>query len=137
MLKPLLVAVLLTGLCTPVAVGATAPPSTCLEPPVSDKNELCVDLLPYSGKEFAGYGRFVPTAKDAPDQLDVVVQQSRTMWPEPLTIAKKTVTGNGEISAVTDAGAISADATAVRACATGFVLTGSRAYDVCTPWQPV
>ncbi|PRY45821.1 hypothetical protein [Umezawaea tangerina] len=136
MMKPLLVAVLLTGLCTPVAAAA-APPSTCLEPPVSDKTELCVDLLPYSGKEFAGYGRFVPAAKDAPDQLEVVVQQRREMWPEPLTIARKAVTGNGELSAVTDAGVISADATAVRACATGFVLTGSHAYETCTRWQTV
>ncbi|MEO6089359.1 MAG: hypothetical protein ABIQ18_40230 [Umezawaea sp.] len=135
MLKPLLVAVFLTGLLTPAA--AAAPPSTCLEPPTSDKNELCVDVLPYTDKDFAGYGRFVPVDPTASATLTVVVQQRRDQWPEPITMAEKTTTGSGELSAVTGSGRIDADTRAVRACATGWTEFGSRKYQVCTPWQGV
>jgi hypothetical protein len=135
MLKPLLVAVLLTGLCTPIA--AAAPPSTCLEPPVSDKVELCVDILPYGGREFAAYSRFIPVDAQVPATLKVVVQQRREMWPDPTTVVEKTVTGAGGLSAVTDGAKVGDDATAVRACSTGWTEISSRSYEVCTRWQTV
>jgi hypothetical protein len=137
MLKPLLAAVFLTGLCTPAATAATAAPATCLEPPASDKNELCAEVVTVTDKDFAASGRFLSTNPTAPASLRVFVQQRRDQWPEPITMAEKTTTGTGELTATSGSGRIDADTRAVRACATGFTLVGSRQYEVCTPWQSV
>jgi hypothetical protein len=135
MLKPFLAAVLLTGLFTPAAVAASSP--TCLEPPASDKNVLCAEVLTITDKDFAAGGRFLAVDASAPATLRVFVQQRRDQWPEPITMAEKTTTGTGELTAVSGSGRISADTRAVRACATGATLVGSRQYEVCTPWQGV
>jgi hypothetical protein len=137
MMKPLLVAVLLTGLCTPVASAVGAPPPICLEPPVADKNELCVNILSYGGKEFAGYGRFLAAPVQAPSFMRVYVEQRAEMWPEPILLVEKTVTGPGELSTITDGAPPRADARTVRACATGWTAISARRYEVCTPWQTV
>ena len=138
MLKPILVAVFLTGLLTPIANAnaATAAP-TCLEPPTSDKNELCVELISYEGKEFAASGRFLAVDSAVPATLRVLVQQRLEMWPPPITITEKTVTGTGELKALTDPGESRYDARTVRACAYGWTDIGARRYEVCTPWQGV
>ncbi len=133
MLKPVLVAVFLTGLLTPVA--AAAPSSTCLEPPTADKNELCVELLPSEGKEFAAQGRFAPADSAVPATLRVVVEQRLRMWPSPFVIAEGTATGTGELSVVTAPGASHQDADTVRACAHGWTDIGAHRYEVCTPWR--
>jgi hypothetical protein len=136
MLKPVLVAVFLTGLLTPTATADTAA-STCLEPPTSEKNELCAEVLTITDKDFAAGGRFRSTDPAAPAWLRVFVQQRRDQWPEPITMAEKTTSGTGELKAVSGSGRIDADTRAVRACATGWTEFGSKKYEVCTPWQGV
>jgi len=135
MLKPLLAAVLLTGLFTPAALAAPSP--TCLEPPTSDKNELCASVVTVTDKDFAASGRFLAADAAAPAWLTVAVQQRRDQWPEPITMAEKTTSGTGELTAVSGSGRIGADTRAVRACATGWTEFGAKKYEVCTPWQGV
>ncbi|MCS7483664.1 hypothetical protein ACFFQW_48200 [Umezawaea endophytica] len=135
MLKPLLVAVFLTGLLTPAATAVPAP--TCLEPPTSDKTELCVELVSYEGKEFAADGRFASATPTAPATLRVFVQQRMDMLPRPITITEKTVTGTGELKALTDPGRSIPDVRTVRACAYGWTDIGAQRHEVCTPWQGV
>lgn len=136
MLKPVLVAVFLTGLFTPAATAATGAP-TCLEPPTSDKNELCAEVVDLNGKDYYARGRFLSTDPAAPAWLRVSVQQRRDQWPEPIVMAEKTTSGTGELVSVTGTGRIDADTRAVRACATGWTEFGSKQYEVCTPWQGV
>ncbi|HEX6341896.1 hypothetical protein [Umezawaea sp.] len=135
MLKPMLVAVFLTGLFTPTATAAAAP--TCLEPPTSDKNELCVEVLSLTDKDFYASGRFLSATPTATAWLTVSVQQRRDQWPEPITMAEKTTSGTGELTAVSGTGRIGPDTRAVRACAAGWTLVSARRYEVCTPWQGV
>jgi hypothetical protein len=131
MLKPLLVAVLLTGLFTPIA--SAAPAATCLEPPTADKNELCVELV-NDGKGVSAVGEFVPADSQVPATLKVKVQFQFIWPPTPFTLATKTVTGVGRLQAATDSTELPIDAYRVRACADGSTEISSRLYQVCTAW---